>query len=82
LIAFVVFSKPEIPASVQAMRAIWRALERLEDIPELGQLTEDERIRQILVRFGRRGCIVRYRVLPPHDTIFVIRLWHSRERRE
>ncbi len=69
-------------AAVRAMRSIWRALERVEDFPEIGQPTKDRSIRQILVRFGRRGYVVRYRILPSDGTIFVTRVWHSRERRE
>jgi plasmid stabilization system protein ParE len=68
-------------AAERAMRAIWSALERVEHFPEIGQPTKDQRIRQILVRFGRRGYIVRYRLLPG-DAIFVTRIWHSREQRE
>jgi toxin ParE1/3/4 len=69
-------------AAARAMQAIWRALERLEDFPEMGQAIGDHDIRQIVVRFGRRGYVIRYRVLPADGTIFVTRLWHSRERRE
>jgi toxin ParE1/3/4 len=69
-------------AAVRAMRAIWRALERVEDFPEMGQPTKDRSIRQIIVRFGQRGYVVRYRILPADGTIFITRIWHSRERRD
>ena len=64
------------------MRAIWTALERVEQFPEIGHPTNDQRIRQILVRFGKRAYVVRYRVLRPGEAIFVTRMWHSRELRE
>jgi toxin ParE1/3/4 len=68
-------------AASRAIRAIWTALERLESTPHLGQPTKDRDIRQIVVRFGRRGYIVRYRVLSPDDAILVTRVWHGREAR-
>jgi plasmid stabilization system protein ParE len=68
-------------AAQRAMRTIWRALERVESFPEIGHPTKAPSIRQIVVRFGRRGYVVRYRVLPD-QTIFVTRLWHGREARE
>lgn len=44
----------------------------------------DERtdIRQIVVRFGRYGYLVRYSILSPDRTILVTRIWHGREARE
>jgi plasmid stabilization system protein ParE len=69
-------------AAVRAMRAIWVALGRVESAPYLGKATDDRGIRQIVVDFGRRGYIVRYRVLPPDDAIFVTRIWHGREKRQ
>ncbi len=64
------------------MRAIWAALARVETMPYIGKPTTDGHIRQIIVRFGRRGYIVRYRVLPPDDAILVTRIWHGREARD
>ena len=69
-------------AAVRAMRAIWMALERVENFPEIGPLTRDRSIRQIVVRFGRHGYIVRYRIQPSDGAIFVTRIWHGREERE
>lgn len=63
------------------MRAIWTALGRVEVAPHIGQVTKDRDIRQVIVRFGRRGYIVRYRILPPDDAIFITRIWHGREAR-
>lgn len=51
-------------------------------MPYIGKPTKDQNIRQVIVRFGRHGYIVRYRVLPPDDAIFVTRIWHGREARE
>jgi plasmid stabilization system protein ParE len=67
-------------AAVRAIGAIWAALERLEHFPEIGKPIKDGRIRQIIVRFGQRGYIVRYRI-QPNDVIFVTRIWHGLEAR-
>jgi plasmid stabilization system protein ParE len=68
-------------AAIRAMRAIRSALARVEATPYIGKPTKDPDIRQIVVRFGRYGYIVRYRVLPD-EAIFVTRIWHGREARE
>jgi toxin ParE1/3/4 len=47
-------------AAARAMRAIWRALECVENFPEMGKPTKDRNIRQILVRFGQRGYVVQF----------------------
>jgi toxin ParE1/3/4 len=44
-------------AARRAMRTIWSALERVQDIPELGRRTEDDSIRQIIIRFGAAGYV-------------------------
>jgi plasmid stabilization system protein ParE len=69
-------------AASRAMRAIWATLQAVEHAPEIGHRTEDPEVRQVLVRFGRRGYVVRYKVLPVNGAIFVTRLWHGREKRE
>jgi plasmid stabilization system protein ParE len=69
-------------AAARAMRAIFAVLGRVESTPYLGHPTPHRDIRQIIVRFGRRGYVVRYRILPPDNTIFVTRIWHGREVRD
>ena len=69
-------------AAVRAMRAIWAALQRVEELPEIETPVEDTEIRQIVVRFGRYGYVVRYKMLPENGAIFVTRIWHGREARE
>ena len=65
----------------RALASIWTAIERLQEFPELGMPTEDADIRQIVVRFGSSGYIVRYAVLPEDGNIFITRIWHGREAR-
>ena len=69
-------------AAARALRAIWIALERAEASPKLGRLVKGTDIRQIIVRFGRHGYIVRYRAFAADGLIFVTRVWHGREGRE
>ncbi|MCK9908218.1 type II toxin-antitoxin system RelE/ParE family toxin [Microbacteriaceae bacterium K1510] len=68
-------------AAKRALARIFVVLEKLQDFPQLGRPTEDADIRQIVIRFGSAGYIVRYAVLANSD-ILIIRLWHGREARE
>jgi plasmid stabilization system protein ParE len=53
----------------------------LQEFPELGRRTADADIRQIVVRFGASGYIVRYTVIAATKDILVTRIWHGREAR-
>ncbi len=68
-------------AASRALTAIWAAIEKLQEVPGLGMPINDSDIRQIIIRFGSSGYIVRYTLLPERGDIFVIRLWHGRESR-
>jgi plasmid stabilization system protein ParE len=68
-------------AARRPLAVIWAAIDRLQDFPALGMPTEDADIRQIVVRFGASGYIVRYVVLPETGDVLVTRVWHGRETR-
>ena len=68
-------------AARRALALIWTAVERLQDFPALGMATEDPDIRQIVVRFGTSGYIVRYAILPETADVLITRVWHGREAR-
>ena len=68
-------------AAWRALASIWTAVERLQEFPELGLPTGDADIRQIVVRFGGSGYIVRYAALPEEGDILITRIWHGREAR-
>lgn len=68
-------------AAGRAMLAILMAIERLQEFPHLGMTTEDADIRQLVIRFGASGYIVRYAVLAEAGDILVTRIWHGREAR-
>ena len=67
-------------AARRALALIWSAIERLREFPDLGVPTEDSDIRQVVVRFGASGYIVRYASLPDGN-ILITRIWHGREAR-
>lgn len=68
-------------AAKRALGLIWKAIDRLSALPSLGKPTEDANIRQIIVRFGSSGYVVRYVVVPETSDILITRLWHGREER-
>jgi toxin ParE1/3/4 len=68
-------------AARRAIALIWTAIERLQDFPALGMPTEDADIRQIVIRFGASGYIVRYVIIPETGDILITRVWHGREAR-
>jgi toxin ParE1/3/4 len=43
--------------------------------------TGDAHIRQIVIRFGASGYIVRYAVMVEGGDILITRIWHGREAR-
>jgi toxin ParE1/3/4 len=69
-------------AAQRALASIWRAIERLQAFPDLGMPTGDAELRQIVVRFGASGYIVRYAVLAEAQDILITRIWHGREARK
>jgi plasmid stabilization system protein ParE len=65
-------------AAAGAVEAISSALLMIEDFPEAGPQVEGP-LRELVVRFGRDGFIMRY-VVYPEQTV-VTRIHHGRERR-
>jgi plasmid stabilization system protein ParE len=68
-------------AAHRALALIWTAIERLQEFPAMGMPTKDAGIRQIVVRFGASGYIVRYNVRSETNDILITRVWHGREMR-
>jgi plasmid stabilization system protein ParE len=68
-------------AAHHALASIWTAIDRLLEFPDLGMPTADADIRQLVVRFGASGYIIRYTVLPQEGNILITRIWHGRESR-
>ena len=68
-------------AAQRATAAILAAIERLEDFPDRGLPTGDADLRQIIVKFGASGYVVRYAVIPETRDVLITRIWHGREAR-
>jgi plasmid stabilization system protein ParE len=68
-------------AARRAMAAILTAIERLQEFPDMGMLTGDADIRQIVIRFGASGYVIRYAAFAERGDILVTRIWHGREAR-
>jgi plasmid stabilization system protein ParE len=68
-------------AARRALALIWTAIDRLQAFPDLGMSTADADIRQLVVRYGASGYIIRYAVLSEEGNILITRIWHGREAR-
>ena len=67
-------------AAVRAIRTIVNAAKSLEEFPEKGKPWVAELdFRELVVNFGARGYIIRYRLFA--DEIIIVRVWHSLEDR-
>jgi len=76
---FLDIDNPE--AAKRALRVIFAALDKVQDFPDLGRPTDDADIRQIVIRFGAAGYILRYTILAETGDLLVLRVWHGREAR-
>ena len=68
-------------AAERALTQIWLAIEQLDKFPRLGMVTDDPDIRQVLVRFGSSGYLIRYAPTAVTGDIIITRVWHGREKR-
>jgi plasmid stabilization system protein ParE len=69
-------------AAARAARVILDGANHLADVPRLGRaMPDDTGRRELPIPFAAGAYILRYR-LDNDDTVIIIRVWHSRERRE
>lgn len=75
------FITPHSPnAAARAVQAIVMGVEKLAEFPEAGApWRPDSRYRELVIPFGARAYIVRYRVL--RDRVIIVRVWHGLEDR-
>lgn len=79
LFAFLGEKSPE--AAARAARTILDGAELLVATPQLGRPLPDETgRRELFLPFAAGGYVLRY-MLEDEQTVIVIRVWHSRERR-
>jgi plasmid stabilization system protein ParE len=68
-------------AARTAAERIAYAARQLEKFPDIGQPMDDGVRRQVFIHFGAGSYVVRYR-RDQQGNVVVVRVWHSRERRE
>ena len=75
------FILPHSPqAASRAIDTIVEGIEKLQDFPETGYLWEpDTDYRELPLRFGAKGYVVRYRLF--ENQVIIARIWHSLESR-
>lgn len=66
-------------AGLKARTAIQAAIQSLGDFPERGAPARMPDARELFVRFGRYGYVLRYLVEP--GRVIILRIFHSREER-
>lgn len=76
LAAFLTEHNPQ--AAMDALETIAAGLNSLSQHPHLGHSVDDG-LRELSIRFGASGYVVRYRVDP--DAVVVARIFHMRENR-
>lgn len=69
-------------AAARAARVILDGASLLKSIPEIGRPMEDDTgRRELVISFGAGSFVLRY-MWDKHDTVVIIRVWHSKENRE
>ena len=74
---FLAESAPQ--AAIQASEVVSAAILSLSEMPQRGMPGRLPGTRQIVVRFGQGGYVIRYRVEP--GRVVVVRIFHAREDR-
>jgi toxin ParE1/3/4 len=69
------------PAAKRAAQTILKGAKKLADFPAIGRPMNDgtER-RELFEPFGSGGYVLRY--MTEDQTVFIIRIWHTKEERE
>ena len=68
-------------AAQRAVASIAQAIDSLATYPDRGRPSEIERLRELIVPFGRSAYIVRFVHDPQRQEIVIVRIWHGREAR-
>ena len=71
-------SETNLPAADRALSVLAKALEDIATFPEIGR-PGPRGYRKLIVRFGKAGYEIRYRVYP--NRVLVTRIFHTREDR-
>ncbi len=69
------------PAARRVARRILEAVKLLKRYPEAGRPVEEPAgFRDLVIPFGGRGYVLRYRILESGE-IVMVKIWHEREER-
>jgi len=67
-------------ASQQVAYVIYNSAKRLESSPEIGRpMLDDTKRRELIIPFGAGAYVMRY--VFENDNVYVLRIWHNREKR-
>lgn len=66
-------------AALRTVDALIEAVESLDQFPNRGRPERGVGRRELVLRHGRDGYVIRYRVTP--EAVIVTRIFHGRERR-
>ncbi len=69
-------------AARRAISAVARSIDSLDQFPDRCRPSAITGARELIVPFGDAGYLVRYAHDAEHSEIVVLRVWHSREKRE
>jgi plasmid stabilization system protein ParE len=77
--AFLYDKSPD--AAARAARAILEGAGLLKSIPDVGRpMDDDTGRRELVISFGAGAFVLSY-MWDRHDTVVIIRVWHSKEKR-
>jgi len=67
-------------AATRAIDTLIEAVDGLHEFPEKGKPWREEiDFRELLVKFGAKGYVIRYRIID--EKIIIVRVWHALEDR-
>jgi plasmid stabilization system protein ParE len=69
-------------AAERAFGTLTKAIDSLISFPERGRRAGIPSFRELVVPFGRSAYVVRYVYRASSKTVLVVRIWHSREKRD
>jgi len=80
---FLIENQASVRTADRAILAIKRGAQSLLENPEIGSSLDDgSQRRELAIAFGKRAYILRYIPDLQTQTVYVLRIWHSREDRE
>lgn len=76
--AFEFLAERDLPAAVSATDAIRNSIALLAEHPLIGR-SVDDKLRELVISFGKTGYLALYRYRPERDEVRVLAIRHQRE---